>query len=76
MTKDAEEARGQSRVHRSVGIAGLQSERLGGRCCLLGYDLKAGCKLDVTNGRCMKGMRKGIECGMANHSLSTCGASN
>ena len=59
-----------------VELQGYSSRDSEGNAVCFGYNLKAGCKLEVTNGRCKKGMHKCIKCGRANHGLSTCRASN
>ena len=38
------------------------------------YNLKGGCKNEVTNGRCKKGVHCCIKCHKSNHSLVTCRA--
>ena len=45
-----------------------------GRAICWGYNMKSGCKEQVSNGRCKKGRHVCVRCHRANHSLLTCRA--
>ena len=43
-----------------------------GQAICWAFNLKSGCKAEVTNGRCKKGVHCCIKCHRSNHSLVTC----
>jgi hypothetical protein len=43
-----------------------------GQAICWAFNQKSGCKLEVNNGRCKKGMHSCIKCHKNNHSLVTC----
>ena len=57
-------------------LQGFNQRDSDGNAICWSFNMKGGCQLEVTNGRCKKGMRKCIKCGRANHSLTNCRVTN
>lgn len=55
-------------------LKGFQQRDPSGNAICWAYNLKGGCKNEVTNGRCKKGVHCCIKCHKTNHSLVTCRA--
>ena len=53
-------------------LKGYQQRDAAGNAICWAFNLKAGCKGEVSNGRCKKGMHCCIKCHKSNHSLVTC----
>jgi hypothetical protein len=53
-------------------LKGYQQRDSAGNAICWAFNLKAGCKGEVNNGRCKKGMHCCIKCHKSNHSLVTC----
>ena len=55
-------------------LRGFQQRDPSGNAICWAFNLKAGCKNEVNNGRCKKGVHCCMKCHKANHSLVTCRA--
>ena len=55
-------------------LRGFQQRDPAGNAICWAFNLKTGCKNEVNNGRCKKGMHCCMKCHKANHSLVTCRA--
>jgi len=53
-------------------LKGYSQRDPSGQAICWAFNLKSGCKSEVTNGRCKKGVHCCIKCHRANHSLVTC----
>ena len=53
-------------------LKGYAQRDSNGQAICWAFNQKSGCKLEVTNGRCKKGMHSCIKCHKSNHSLVTC----
>ena len=53
-------------------LKGFAQRDAGGQAICWGFNQKSGCKMEVTNGRCKKGMHICIKCHKSNHSFVTC----
>ena len=55
-------------------LKGFQQKDPNGQAVCWAFNLKSGCKNEVTNGRCKKGVHCCIKCHRTNHSLVSCRA--
>ena len=55
-------------------LKSFQQRDASGQAICWAFNQKSGCKMEVTNGRCKKGMHICIKCHKSNHSLVTCRA--